>query len=84
MNLLQHPLRVGLLGCGCVGQGFYDILQQQPSLALTVARIAVKNSHKPRTLPKERFTFKAGGLLQDSRLDVLVEVIDDPDEAFGW
>ena len=78
----KQPLRIGLIGFGCVGQGFYDILQQQPELGLTVARIAVKNPDKPRALPADRFTYHADELLADATLDVLVEVIDDAAEAF--
>ncbi|MCC3159980.1 homoserine dehydrogenase [Hymenobacter sp. 15J16-1T3B] len=76
------PLRIGLIGFGCVGQGLYDILQRHPEAGFTVARIAVKNPTKRRPLPAERFEFHADELLADPALDVLVEVIDDADEAF--
>ncbi|WBA41627.1 homoserine dehydrogenase [Hymenobacter canadensis] len=76
------PLRIGLIGFGCVGQGLYDILQQQPESGFEIARIAVKSTTKARTLPLDRFDFQADDLLQDASLDVLVEVIDDADEAF--
>jgi homoserine dehydrogenase len=76
------PLRVGLIGFGCVGQGFYDILQRLPGFGAKVRRIAVKNPDKARTLPAESFTYHADELLTDPDLDVLVEVIDDADEAF--
>ena len=78
----KQPLRIGLIGFGCVGQGFYDIIQQQPGLGLAVARIAVKNPDKPRSLPSDHFTYHADELLADATLDVLVEVIDDAAEAF--
>ncbi|GAA4031647.1 homoserine dehydrogenase [Hymenobacter glaciei] len=78
----KQPLRIGLIGFGCVGQGFYDILQQHPGLGLTVASIAVKNPDKPRPLSADRFTYHADELLNDPTLDVLVEVIDDAAEAF--
>ena len=82
MNIDKPLLRIGLIGFGCVGQGFYDILHRQPELGLVVTRIAVKCPDKPRTLPGERFDFHADDLLADPELDVLVEVIDDPTEAF--
>ena len=82
MNADKPPLRIGLIGFGCVGQGFYDILNQQPELGLVVARIAVKSPTKPRTLPAENFSYHADELLADPALDLLVEVIDDPAEAF--
>lgn len=82
MDVEKQPLRIGLIGFGCVGQGFYDIVQRQPELGLAIARIAVKNPDKPRTLPAKHFSFRADDLLADPTLDVLVEVIDDPAEAF--
>ena len=82
MDNQQPLLRLGLIGFGCVGQGFYDIVQRQPDLGLAVTRIAVKSPDKPRTLPADRFTYHADELLDDATLDVLVEVIDDAAEAF--
>jgi homoserine dehydrogenase len=76
------PLRVGLIGFGCVGQGFYDILEQLPNAEVSVARIAVKSPTKARPLPAERFEFNADALVHDPTLDVLVELIDDAEEAF--
>ncbi|SMB95834.1 homoserine dehydrogenase [Hymenobacter roseosalivarius DSM 11622] len=78
----KSRLRIGLIGFGCVGQGLYDILQQLPEFGAVVKRIAVKNPTKSRTLPADRFDFHADDLLTDPDLDVLVEVIDDADEAF--
>ena len=82
MTTDKQPLRIGLIGFGCVGQGFYDIIQQQPGLGLTIARIAVKSPAKPRSLPADCFTYHADDLLHDPTLNLLVEVIDDPAEAF--
>jgi homoserine dehydrogenase len=76
------PLRVGLIGFGCVGQGFFDILRQLPYANIEVTRIAVKHAGKARPLPPERFEFNADALVHDPMLDVLVEVIDDAEEAF--
>lgn len=82
MESNKQPLRIGLLGFGCVGQGFYDIIQQQSGLGLAIARIAVKSPDKLRILPADNFTYHADELLADPTLDVLVEVIDDAGEAF--
>ena len=82
MEAYKQSLRIGLIGFGCVGQGFYDILQRQPHLGLAVTRIAVKSPDKSRSLPADRFSFHADELLTDPELDLLIEVIDDPAEAF--
>ncbi|QDA60629.1 homoserine dehydrogenase [Hymenobacter jejuensis] len=78
----DRPLQIGLIGFGCVGQGLYDILEKLPELNAHIRRIAVKNPTKARPLPHDRFDFHADDLLQDPELDILVEVIDDPTEAF--
>lgn len=82
MSAEKQPLQIGLIGFGCVGQGLYDILERQPDAGFVVRRIAVKNPDKARSLPAARFDFHADDLLHDPALDILVEVIDDPAEAF--
>ncbi len=79
----RPAVRVGLLGFGCVGQGFYDLVQRLPGAGLAVARIAVKNPGKPRPLPAALFEYDANALVLDDSLEVLVEVIDHADEAFA-
>ncbi|WP_210114493.1 homoserine dehydrogenase [Hymenobacter elongatus] len=81
-DISAAPLRIGLIGFGCVGQGVYDILQRLPGLVAEVRRIAVKDPTKPRSLPVSAFSFDANELLHDPELDVLVEAIDDAPEAF--
>ena len=82
MNVDKQPLRVGLIGFGCVGQGFYDIVQHLPAANIEVRRIVVKSHSKPRSLPAGHFEFDADALLTDPELDILIEVIDNADEAF--
>ncbi|UPL48606.1 homoserine dehydrogenase [Hymenobacter sublimis] len=77
-----QPWRVGLIGFGCVGQGLFDILNQQPEAGFSIARIVVKTPGKVRPLPSDRFEYDVQAVLTDDTLDVLVEVIDDADAAF--
>ncbi|MBF9252601.1 homoserine dehydrogenase [Pontibacter sp. 172403-2] len=71
--------KIGILGFGCVGQGLYDVLQHNQ--LLDVANICVKDKTKDRPLPATAFTFDAQELLQDQSLDLLAELISDPNEA---
>ena len=71
--------RIGILGFGCVGQGLYDVLQDNQQLE--VARICVRDKTKERKLPASAFTFDAQELLQDESLIILTELISDPEEA---
>lgn len=78
----DKKLNIGLFGFGCVGQGLYDVLNHSQVLQANIAKICVKDRNKPRRLPMEMFTFDKEEILQRDNLDVLVELIDDADEAF--
>lgn len=75
-------ISIGLFGFGCVGQGLYEVLERTPGLRARIARIGVKNRNKARTLPAELFTFDRHELLYDPAVNVIVELIDDADEAY--
>jgi len=79
----DKKITIGLFGFGCVGQGLYDVLNHSQVLQATIAKICVKDRTKPRRLPMEIFTFDKEEILSRDNLDVLVELIDDADEAFS-
>lgn len=79
--MTQH-LTIGLFGYGVVGHGLYDILNRTQSIPAEVARICVKHRNKKRDLPEEFFTWDKEQLLRDDAINVIVEVIDDADEAY--
>ncbi|PRY06803.1 homoserine dehydrogenase [Pontibacter ummariensis] len=71
--------RIGIFGFGCVGQGLYDVLQDNQRLE--VARICVRDKEKLRALPSSIFTYDPQELLQDESIDLFAELISDPAEA---
>lgn len=75
-------ITIGLFGFGCVGQGLYDVLNHSQVLEASISKICVKDRSKPRKLPMEIFTFDKEEILKRDKLDVVVELIDDADEAF--
>lgn len=75
-------IKIGLVGFGVVGQGFYNILQTNTSFDISFSKICVKQKGKRRPLPLEQFTFDKNELLNDDSIDVIIEVIDDAKEAF--
>ena len=79
----QKQLTIGLFGFGVVGEGLYKVLQQTPSLKATIKKICIKNYHKKRSAPSSLFTTNRDELLNDLEINVIVEVIDDADAAFG-
>ncbi|MFT5619065.1 MAG: homoserine dehydrogenase [Arenicella sp.] len=75
-------LQIGLFGFGCVGQGLHDVLGNSTNLIADIERIAVKNRDKKRSLPAENFTFDKEDILQNDKVNLVVELIDDADEAY--
>ncbi|RZK36405.1 MAG: homoserine dehydrogenase, partial [Hymenobacter sp.] len=80
--MTRTNITIGLFGFGVVGQGLHAVLERTPGLRARIGRIGVKNRTKARSLPAELFTFDKQDLLDDPGLDVIVELIDDADDAY--
>lgn len=80
---MARKLQIGLFGFGTVGASLYQLLQEHPDPPAEIRHICVKNPDKERSLPKSRFTFHREDVLGDDSLDLIVEAIDDADEAFS-
>ncbi|RTQ49132.1 homoserine dehydrogenase [Hymenobacter gummosus] len=78
----RNDIRIGLFGFGVVGQGLHTVLERTPGLRARIGRIGVKDRSKTRSLPPELFTFERDEVLDDPALNVIVELIDDADEAY--
>jgi len=78
----DKKLIIGLFGFGVVGEGLYKVLQQTPSLKAEIRKVCIKHPGKKRNAPDELFTTEKNDLLFDTNINVIVEVIDDPDAAF--
>jgi homoserine dehydrogenase len=76
------PLTIGLFGFGCVGQGLYDVLTNATGLEARIVRVCVKDRLKTRPLESKLFTFDRYDILDDPSINLVVELIDDADEAF--
>ncbi len=79
---MSKKLKIGLFGFGCVGQGLYDIFEANPSFNAEVVKIVVKDRNKPRRLPASAFTFDKEDILNNPDINVVVELINDADEAY--
>ena len=87
---MKNEINIGLLGFGVVGSGVAKILldhqedlRHKLGVPVNIKRILVKNIHKERetTLPGELFTDKLEDLLNDSSIDLIVEVMGGISEA---
>ena len=74
--------RIGLFGLGCVGQGLHEILHQTRGIKAEIIRICVKNPDKKRHVNPSLITYHKKDILNDESINVIVELIDDADEAF--
>lgn len=79
---MRKELNIGLFGFGCVGFGLYEVLNKTPTLKANIKKICVKSQHKQRQIPLDNFTFNKADLLDDTNINVIVELIDDADAAF--
>lgn len=76
--------KAGLFGLGVVGSGVYQTLKTNKSFAVSIEKIAVKNPGKKRAIDVDSSLIytDADELLNDASLDVIIELINDPHEAF--
>jgi homoserine dehydrogenase len=79
---MPEKLNIGLFGFGCVGQGLHHVLNNSKGFKANIARIAVKNRDKPRSVSPDLITFNKWEILDDPDINVVVELIDDAEEAW--
>lgn len=80
---MAQKLKIGLFGFGCVGQGLHYVLNNSTGFKADIVKIAVKNKHKERSVSKDLITFDKLEILNNPDINVVVELIDDADEAFN-
>ena len=81
--MTREKLRIGMFGYGCVGQGLHDVLNSSRGFRADIVRICVKDRSKKRRIPMSNFTFDKNDILNDPSINLVVELIDDADEAFS-
>jgi homoserine O-acetyltransferase len=81
-NDMKKTSNIGLFGYGCVGQGFYKVIQQSQNTHAEISKIVVKDKYKTRDLPDKLFFYQPTDILLDNNIDTVVELIDDPDAAY--
>ena len=81
--MTREKLRIGLFGYGCVGQGLHDVLNSSKGFKADIVKICVKDRNKKRRLDMSNFTYDKNEILNDPSINLVVELIDDADEAFN-
>ena len=79
---MSKELKIGLFGFGCVGQGLYHVLNNSTGFKADIKKIVVKNKFKEREVEPELISYDKWDILADPEIDIVVELIDDADDAF--
>jgi homoserine dehydrogenase len=79
---MNENLKIGLFGFGCVGQGLYDILERSEGFRAGISLICVKDRNKARKLDSRYFTFDKEDILENPEINLVVELINNADEAY--
>ena len=80
----MNKLKIGIIGLGTVGCGVYKTLQNDDNVE--IVKIAVKNINKPRgvEVAPEMLTDTPYDLVNDSSIDVVVELIGGVEPAYDY
>jgi homoserine dehydrogenase len=75
-------LKIGLFGFGCVGSGLYQVLNQTNQLTAKIEKIVAKDPTKHREQTTVPILYDANEILNDSEINVVVELINDSNQAY--
>lgn len=80
----NKQINIGLFGFGTVGKGLYDVLKKIQPENVSIVKVCVRNVAKHSTeAPELKFTSNADDIFTDSRINFIVELIDDAEAAYG-
>lgn len=80
----NKQINIGLFGFGTVGKGLYDVLKKIQPENVTIVKVCVRNVAKHSAeAPELEFTSNADDIFTDSRINFIVELIDDAEAAYG-
>lgn len=80
----NKQINIGLFGFGSVGKGLYDVLKKIQPENVSIVKVCVRNVVKHSAeAPELEFTSNADDIFNDSRINFIVELIDDAEAAYG-
>ena len=84
MNNRNNTIKIGLFGFGTVGQGVYRVIQNAKNAHAKICRVCVRDIHKERNtrIPGNLLTDNACDILDDPDINLIVEVVDNPDASY--
>lgn len=79
---MSNKINIGLYGYGVVGESLHHVLRHSKTVDAKVSRICVKQKDKKRSLAEDSFTYNKEDIINDNNINLVVELIDDADEAY--
>ncbi|PLX14664.1 MAG: homoserine dehydrogenase [Marinilabiliales bacterium] len=79
---MNQKINIGLFGYGVVGESLHHVLKHSKTVDAGVRKICVKQKDKKRSLEQNEFTFNKDDIINDQNINLVVELIDDADEAY--
>jgi len=79
---VHNKLVIGLFGFGVVGEGIYKVLKQTPTLNASIKKVCIKHANKKRDIDDSKLTTDYDLLLEDPEINLVVELINDTEEAY--
>ena len=80
----NKQINIGLFGFGTVGKCLYDVLKKIQPENVSIVKVCVRNVAKHSAeAPELEFTSNADDIFTDSRINFIVELIDDAEAAYG-
>ena len=78
-------IKIGLFGFGVVGQGVYEVIRKSKNAHAEIVKICVHDLTKPRQVevPTSLLTDKAEDILNTPEINLIVEVINNAEDAFS-
>ncbi|MEP5611293.1 MAG: homoserine dehydrogenase [Cyclobacteriaceae bacterium] len=73
--------KIGLFGFGTVGKGLYDLLSKHISLPVEIHKVHIQRLDLERINHPLDFTDDANDILDDPKIDIVVELISDAEAA---
>lgn len=80
----MSSINVGLFGLGVVGEGIVNVIEKARNADAKIKRICVRDASKTRNVNvnKDLITQNRYDILDDPDINLIVEVINDPDAAY--
>lgn len=80
----MRPIKIGLFGLGVVGSGIVEIIGRARNAHAEIRRICVRDITKKRAVEVDPalLTDNAADIFGDPSINLIVEVVDNPDASY--